>query len=96
MKGALIPLSILSKLLGSVLHVPDSALAHNPHLMLSKHNIDRIVSVASHPDRAQYQTRLGVHYVHDFSASSKHKPVGADPDNIVKVLDRTIEQSTVI
>ena len=94
-QGCKTRLSALEEPLTDVLHVPHSALTNNPHLMLAKHNVDRVVSVASHPYRSQRQTRLRIENVNNLSASSKDESVAAHSDAIVEVLDRTAEESAI-
>jgi hypothetical protein len=81
--------------LSHILNMPHPTLPNNPQLMLPHHNIHRIVTIPSHPNRSQRPPRLRIHNIHNLAPSPKDQPIRTRPDPIVKVLQRATEQTAI-
>jgi hypothetical protein len=78
-----------------ILDMPHSTFPNNPQLVLSKHDIHRIVPISSHPNRTQRPTRLRINNIHNLAPSAEDQPISTRPDTIVEVLQCTTEQTAI-
>jgi hypothetical protein len=63
--------------------------------MLSQHNINRIVAITAYPNRPQRPPRLRINNINNLAPGAENQPTGTRPDTIVKVLQRTTDQTAV-
>jgi hypothetical protein len=86
---------LLRQRLLHVLDMPHATLSNNPQLMFPKHNVHRVIPIAAHPDRPQRPPRLRINDIHNLAPSPENQPAGTRPNTVVKVLQRTTDQTAI-
>jgi hypothetical protein len=61
--------------------------------MLAQYYVYRVVTATTEPDASQSPSAFWIDHLNDFAAGPKNKAALTDPDPIIEVLHRSVEQS---
>ena len=88
-------LNVLIEPFTEILDMPNTPFPYDPHLVLAKSHIYRIISSAADPYGAQRQARLRVQHIHNLATGTEDPASSAHTDAIVEVLHGTAQKSLV-